>query len=163
MEQSDIEAKQNYLRSEILDKGYDGEEFFKYLVSLRGDDGSKLELWTMDELTNVVNDFHNSHQSANVNMYPPLGVQDQGNYQDTPQQYPDLQDQYQNNVPGPQPSTPSDSQTQPPPIQPMPTIQPSQPSLPPQQNSGNVIEFQCLGNEDSPLASSECLTVKLSL
>ena len=28
----DLESKQFYLRSEILEKGFDGEEFFQFLI-----------------------------------------------------------------------------------------------------------------------------------
>ena len=44
------EAKQNYLRENILDKGYDAEDFASFLKSKKGELGVKLGLWTLSEL-----------------------------------------------------------------------------------------------------------------
>ena len=57
MEDKTTEQKQNYLRTEIIDKGYDPEEFSSYISSIKGEDGIDLSLWTMQELENVVKDF----------------------------------------------------------------------------------------------------------
>ena len=70
MEDQTTEQKQNYLRTEIIDKGYDPEEFSTYISSIKGEDGIDLSLWTMQELENVVKDFqlkqnHNVEQNIN--------------------------------------------------------------------------------------------------
>jgi len=49
----ETEEKQNYLRTEILEKNYDADEFLQYLVSKKGDDAADLDLWTFDELKKV--------------------------------------------------------------------------------------------------------------
>ena len=51
-----IEEKQSFLRSEIIDKGYDPDEFFNFLSSVKEGD-VQLEDWRMDELKKVVNKF----------------------------------------------------------------------------------------------------------
>ena len=51
-----IEEKQSFLRSEIIDKGYDPDEFFNFLSSVKEGD-VQLEDWSMDELKKVVNKF----------------------------------------------------------------------------------------------------------
>ena len=51
-----IEEKQSFLRSEIIDKDYDPDEFFNFLSSVKEGD-VQLEDWRMDELKKVVNKF----------------------------------------------------------------------------------------------------------
>ena len=46
----DIEYKQEFLRNEILDPGYDPNVFLEFLVSKKGENGSDLNLWDMNEL-----------------------------------------------------------------------------------------------------------------
>ena len=52
-EQYDIEQKQDYLRNEILEPGYDPNEFLSFLTE-EGTKGSNLELWSMSELQAVI-------------------------------------------------------------------------------------------------------------
>ena len=51
------EAKQNYLRENILDKGYDAEDFAAFLKSKKGELGVKLGLWTLSELKLAVQEY----------------------------------------------------------------------------------------------------------
>ena len=51
------EAKQNYLRENILDKGYDAEDFASFLKSKKGELGVKLALWTLSELKLAVQEY----------------------------------------------------------------------------------------------------------
>lgn len=53
-EQYDIEQKQDYLRNEILEPGYDPNEFLSFLIAEEGTKGSDLELWSMSELQAVI-------------------------------------------------------------------------------------------------------------
>lgn len=48
----DIETKQDYLGSQILDKGFNPEKFSEYLAQVAGDKG--LELENYEELSQVV-------------------------------------------------------------------------------------------------------------
>ena len=46
----DIEYKQEFLRSEILNSRYDPNVFLEFLISKKGENGSDLSLWDMNEL-----------------------------------------------------------------------------------------------------------------
>ena len=52
--EDDIDKKQQYLRTEILDKGYDPKEFNDYICSVRNEENIDLNNWTLEELKNVV-------------------------------------------------------------------------------------------------------------
>lgn len=47
------EEKQQFLREEILDKEYDGEEFLQFLISKKGNDGGDPSKWSISELKQV--------------------------------------------------------------------------------------------------------------
>ena len=64
--ENDTEIKQNYLRTEIIDKGYDAEEFTAYISSLKGEDGINLELWSMEELANIVIGFQKQQNNNHI-------------------------------------------------------------------------------------------------
>ena len=51
------EEKQNYLRENILDKGYDTNLFVIYLKSKKGEEGEDVSNWTMEDLKKVVQEF----------------------------------------------------------------------------------------------------------
>ena len=51
------EEKQNYLRQNILDRGYDGNAFANFLVEKRGEDGADISSWSLNDLKNVVDEF----------------------------------------------------------------------------------------------------------
>ena len=51
------EQKQNYLRENILDKGYEAEDFVTYLTSKKGDEGMNLMNWSLEELKSVVQEY----------------------------------------------------------------------------------------------------------
>lgn len=95
----DLENKQAFLRSEILDKGFDGNEFFNYLISLKGEEGGDLNNWQFPELENVVKQFQTNYSSmqsqqnvpfqesvisTNSENYPPKPV----GYSETQTQFP---------------------------------------------------------------------------
>jgi uncharacterized protein YerC len=64
------QQKQIYFRENILDKGYDGEEFAAFLTSKKGENGEEevdLENWTLDELKKVVQEFIISQTQKNNN------------------------------------------------------------------------------------------------
>ena len=54
---SDLETKQQYLRSEIIDQGYDPNEFSSFMASIRGEEGLNLDNWSFSDLQTVVNQF----------------------------------------------------------------------------------------------------------
>ncbi len=51
------EEKQNFLRENILDKGYDVNEFVAFLKSKKGEEGADIESWSMVDLYEVVQEF----------------------------------------------------------------------------------------------------------
>ena len=51
------EEKQNYLRENILEKGYDASQFVEFLKSKKGEAGSDISNWSMVDLYEVVQEF----------------------------------------------------------------------------------------------------------
>lgn len=47
---SEIEEKQNYLRYNIIDKGFDPDEFTCYLSQRKGEDNVNIEIWDFADL-----------------------------------------------------------------------------------------------------------------
>ena len=56
-EENEIVEKQEYLRINILEKGYNGEEFMNYLQTLKGDDGLQIENWPKNDLLKAVQEY----------------------------------------------------------------------------------------------------------
>ena len=159
---NDLESKQFYLRSEILEKGYDAEEFFKFLIGKKGDEGGDLNNWTMFDLKIVVSEFQVSHQSQNEPV--PLPSQDTLNqYENNQQQnleYPSFQ------------PVPIDNNT---------GYIYTTDNVPPQENIGeNVqqsqqipqefqkqnddsVEIECFGPDSSELSTQDVVTISLAL
>ena len=57
MEDKNQEEKQNFLRENILEKGYDVNEFVTFLKSKKGEAGSDISNWSMNDLHDVVREF----------------------------------------------------------------------------------------------------------
>ena len=55
--EGELEQKQNFLRMNILEKGYNAENFMNFLQSKKGDLGLDLNNWSVDELTLAVQEF----------------------------------------------------------------------------------------------------------
>ena len=64
MSSGDIEVKQHFLRSEIIDKGYDPEKFSEYFNSI-SDKGLDVEAWTIEELREIVLQFQSENDNIN--------------------------------------------------------------------------------------------------
>ena len=58
-----IEEKQEYLRQNILEKGYDANLFADYLITKKGEDGADIGSWSMDDLRKVVQEFTEKQSS----------------------------------------------------------------------------------------------------
>ena len=52
-----LETKQEYLRTQILDKGYDADNFMAFLQEKKGEDGVDLSNWNISELKDAVSEF----------------------------------------------------------------------------------------------------------
>lgn len=57
MEDTSQQEKQNFLRENILEKGYDVNQFVSFLKSKKGEAGSDISNWSMDDLYEVVKEF----------------------------------------------------------------------------------------------------------
>ena len=64
---SSQEEKQNFLRENILDKGYDTNMFVDFLIGKKGEDGADVGNWSMNDLQLVVQEFI----SMQSNIYNP--------------------------------------------------------------------------------------------
>lgn len=53
---SDNTRKQIYLKENILDAGYNPNDFATYMMSLK-EDGTNISVWTLEELEDIVNSF----------------------------------------------------------------------------------------------------------
>jgi sorting nexin-7/30/sorting nexin-8 len=53
----ETEEKQNYLRDNILDKGYDVNDFIAYLIDKKGEGGDDIANWSLPDLKAIVNEY----------------------------------------------------------------------------------------------------------
>ena len=150
----DLESKQFYLRSEILEKGFDGEEFFQFLISKKGDEGGDLNNWTMFDLKIAVSEFQVSHKSQTEPV--PLPSQpslDQQNYQ-----YPQFEQVPLDNNQG-------FNQNQS--VAPVPENQSTLPTLSTIQEaenrSGDVVDIECNPPEQTELSKYDAINISLAL
>ena len=81
MEDNTAEEKQNYLRVNILDKGYDTNKFIEFLKSKKGEDGADITNWTMEDLKHIVKEFISLISKEEANGNNPFQEDNQGNTQ----------------------------------------------------------------------------------
>ena len=77
MEEKEQEEKQNYLRQNILEKGYDANEFVSFLQSKMGEAASDISNWSMKDLHAVVQEFISNHENENKKEIEPQNNQQQ--------------------------------------------------------------------------------------
>ena len=70
MEEKDQEEKQKYLRQNILDKGYDANDFISFLESKKGEGASDISNWSKIDLYAVVQEYILVHTKDNTNSKP---------------------------------------------------------------------------------------------
>ena len=63
----DIEDKQNYLREEIMDKGYSPEQFQEFMMQQVGTEEIDLEQYSMQSLQEIVEKFKQLYASGDNN------------------------------------------------------------------------------------------------
>ena len=73
MEDTSQEEKQNFLRENILDKGYDVNQFVSFLKSKKGEAGSDIANWSMVDLYEIVQEFSSKYSTDSK---PELKTQD---------------------------------------------------------------------------------------
>ena len=81
MQEQEMEEKQNYLRENILNKGYDANEFVQFLQSKKGEAASDISNWSMRDLHLVVQEFiaiHTKENNTNTQSQP-LNTQNDSN------------------------------------------------------------------------------------
>ena len=77
MEDDEIEQKQAYLRTEIIDKGYSPEDFMSFLEQ-QGEGKIFLENWKFEDLKSIVAVFQ--IQVNENNNIPQANVEQQNDY-----------------------------------------------------------------------------------
>ena len=70
MEEKDQEDKQKYLRQNILDKGYDANDFIAFLESKKGEGASDISNWSKIDLYAVVQEYILVHTKDSTNSKP---------------------------------------------------------------------------------------------
>ena len=75
-----LEEKQAFLNSEIIQQGYDGNEFSTFISNYRGEEQVDLEAWSLDDLQAVVAQFKSQYQGNQENQY------EQNNQENQPEQ-----------------------------------------------------------------------------
>ena len=73
MEDTNQEEKQNYLRENILNRGYDANIFINFLKTKKGDQGADIANWSMPDLQQVVQEFISLNNMPNqiIQQNPP--------------------------------------------------------------------------------------------
>jgi len=64
-DQTDRKNKQNYLRENIIEKGFDGEEFCEFLEKFKVS-GADIDNWTFNDLETMVDIFKREKDDPNV-------------------------------------------------------------------------------------------------
>ena len=70
----EIQAKQNLLQNEIIDKNYDKTAFINFCLSKK-ENGDDLNNWTLDELREIVTEFVKTQNEANPEQAPEQKVE----------------------------------------------------------------------------------------
>ena len=148
MENNKLETKQNYLRNAILNKGYDAQDFFNFLIQKKGDEGGDLNNWNFIELENVVKEFQSIYNINNNNNNIEniennnIEISNENNNNNNENNNNNLiennnnnNNNYQNNF---------------------------NENLIENKNSINILEIQCLSDDKSPLSEYNQLNIKLS-
>ena len=65
--EKELKQKQIFLRTNILDKGYDADQFMNFLQSKKGDLGLDLNNWTINELVLSVEEFTGKYSDKQNN------------------------------------------------------------------------------------------------
>ena len=68
--EDELEKKQTFLRANILEKGYDAEEFMNFLQTKKGEFGLDLNNWNISELKIAVQEFISSLEKDNLLLNP---------------------------------------------------------------------------------------------
>ena len=90
-----LEEKQLYLKQEIIDQSYDGNEFSNFISGIRGEENVDLESWSFKDLKSVVAKFKSLYQPKQNNQQeeqheeesqPEQNEQNENNQEQPPQE-----------------------------------------------------------------------------
>jgi hypothetical protein len=59
--EDEIEQKQEYLRTQILEQNYEAEDFLQYIQNIKGENAADLNLWNFEELKSAVENYKDLH------------------------------------------------------------------------------------------------------
>ena len=62
----DISKKQHYLKTKIIDEGYDPKEFNDFMCNVKNEESIDLSNWTLQEIVDVVNSFKEYSKKKDV-------------------------------------------------------------------------------------------------
>ena len=77
--EEDIQTKQQYLRREIMDEGYDPGDFNTFMCSIRNEEDIDLDTWTLEDLRNVVESFKEEVMKKQQEEQENLQIEDNNN------------------------------------------------------------------------------------
>ena len=97
-EDETMEEKQNFLRENILDQGYDVNKFVEFLIDKKGEGGADVGNWSMSDLQIVVQEFINLNSGENqeVNNEPEILNQEYNPEIEQEAQQPEISNQEYN-------------------------------------------------------------------
>lgn len=88
-----LQEKQEYLRQEIMEQGYDGNAFFVFISSIRGEEEVDLDSWSFEDLKSVVAQFKSQYnQNQNEANQESAEEQGQNNSNEPPQQNQEMEE-----------------------------------------------------------------------
>ena len=86
-----LQEKQEYLRQEIMDQGYDGGAFSSFISSIRGEEEVDLDSWTFEDLKSVVAQFKSQYGQNEANQEN-VKEEGQNDTNEVPQQNQEMQE-----------------------------------------------------------------------
>ena len=97
-EDETMEEKQNFLRENILDQGYDVNKFVEFLIDKKGEGGADVGNWSLSDLQIVVQEFINLNSGENqeVNNEPEISNQEYNSEIEQEAQQPEILNQEYN-------------------------------------------------------------------
>ena len=95
-----LQEKQQFLSQEIIEQGYNAEEFSAFISNVRGEEEVNLEAWSLEDLKTVCDQFkaqYGQNQANPENQEVPEQNEIEGQYNASQEQPPNPQEQNQEN------------------------------------------------------------------
>ena len=97
-EENSIEEKQEYLRENILEKGFEANAFADFLVSQKGEGASDINNISMDDLRQAVKEFIEKNESDNKNKQKDISPNSDGEEEKNENKKDDKEDDNENKI-----------------------------------------------------------------